>query len=77
MLDEYTSCDLISGHRTYTLIRLENSFTLQALFICNNTFIYFRGATIHLPHDTIRITIQTIRYDTYRDTFDVLLKNNK
>ena len=27
-----------------------------------------RAATIHSPHDTIRIAILTSRYDTYRDT---------
>lgn len=27
-----------------------------------------RGVTIRLPYDTIRITIQTLRYETYRNT---------
>ena len=38
-----------------------------------------RTATIRLCHDTIRITIQVSRYDSYLDTFHLYkrLKNNR
>ena len=32
------------------------------------TMVFCRAATIHSPHDTIRIAILASRYDTYRDT---------
>lgn len=53
------------------------NFTLELRKIYNitNDMIH-RGATIRLPHDTIRIAILTL-YDTHRDTYDVNYFANK
>ena len=42
-----------------------------------DSYILFRAATIQLPHNTIRITIFSSRYDTYRDTFLTTLEPKK
>ena len=50
------------------------SVPLSALHFRTLTWIVIRAATIHSPHDTIRITILVSRYDTYRhDTIRIAI----
>ena len=59
------------------LSRQENCWSLRCscsiVYRCcsNNIFILdlTRGVTIRVPHDTIRISIQRSRYNTYLDTY--------
>ena len=45
-----------------------NYYTVHCHRVEKKHRVWTRAATIHSPHDTIRIVILTSQYDTYRDT---------